>query len=181
MKDEVIQLDVGNDEVIYSSFGFDTVEFSKNDGDAQKKIKQKLLECMDETINQFKDIQSNSENHNTKPSNNFKKLEILYRTDTGDGEYIVTDIQSSPTLIDFAIQFGLKVKKLNKENKENSLIPQLKIRMALHSDIGYRLGDRIQGPVLNNLERILSMGSAGDFLLSEYTVAIIKSISKKYN
>src|SRR6185503_4377864 len=160
MKDEIIELDIGNDEVMYSSFGFDTVEFSKNDGDAQKKIKQKLLECMDETINQFKVIQSNSKNNNTKPSdNNFKKLEILYRTDTGDGEYIVTDIQSSPILLDFAIQFGLKVKKLNKELKDNNLIPQVKIRMALHSDIGYRLGDRIQGPVLNNLERILSMGS----------------------
>ena len=37
MKDEIIQLDIGNDEVMYSSFGFDTVEFSKNDGDARKR------------------------------------------------------------------------------------------------------------------------------------------------
>ena len=75
----------------------------------------------------------------------------------------------------------MKVIKLNEELKENSLISQIKIRMALHSDIGYSLGDSIQGPVLNNLERILSMGSAGDILLLEYMVAIIKSISKKYN
>ena len=30
MKDEVIQLDVGNDEVIYSSFGFDTFILLRN-------------------------------------------------------------------------------------------------------------------------------------------------------
>jgi hypothetical protein len=57
LKDEVIELNAGKDEVMYSSFGFDTVEFSKNDGDAQRQIKKKLLECMNETINQFNNNQ----------------------------------------------------------------------------------------------------------------------------
>lgn len=178
-------------EIMYSSFGFDTVGFSKNDSQVQRKIKETLNKCIKDTINQieisniFLDYTSNLSQSKPDPKIRLeeikKKLEEN-RENTGDGEYITIDIQNSSILLDFAIQFIQNLKKINRENsEENNGIPEIKIRTALHADVGYPIGRSIQGPVLNNLERILNMGSAGDILLSEYIVAIIKVTSKKHN
>lgn len=186
-----MSIDTDRLEVMYSSFGFDTVGFSKNDGQVQRKIKETLNKCLEDSIKHLEifnvsldekaNLKYSKENAEIRLEEIKRKLEES-RINTGDGEYITTDIQNSHILLDLAIQFILNLKKINQENieKQNG-IPEIKIRTALHADIGYRIGRSIQGPVLNNLERILNMGSAGDVLLSEYIVAIIKVTSKRHN
>lgn len=146
----------------------------------KEKLRENIYDAIRNEINQK--IDKNLVDETIKTEINIHTdtlLKTLYGKeidieDTGDGG----DIVVANTLVHYLLLLSEKA-TINLRERD----PNIKVRIGVHVDLGYEEKDkqRILGSIRDYLERITSIGSDGDILLTESAVSTISALTDAFD